>query len=200
MGLADIRVVGPDGAPIPHASWRLGETEPHDANSAKSSFNPGQYTIDVIAEGYDPVQTSFDIIAGKTTLVTVGLSPQLVHVTKEKINISETVYFETNKATIKPQSFALLDAVAEVLVAHPELSSLRVEGHTDSRGGDNANLLHSQRRAKSVRQYLIAKGVKGKRLLSAGLGETQPIDSAENEEAWSKNRRVEFIILERTDE
>ena len=65
------------------------------------------------------------------------------------------------------------------------------------RGDDAYNLDLSQRRAHAVLEYLTGKGVDAGRLQSQGYGETQPIDRKHNEEAWAKNRRVEFLILKR---
>jgi len=76
---------------------------------------------------------------------------------------------------------------------------IRIEGHTDSRGGEDYNLRLSQDRAASVRAYLIDRGVAPKRLHSVGFGETRPLDPREIEEAWSQNRRVDFWIEERSD-
>ncbi|MBP6629444.1 MAG: OmpA family protein, partial [Kofleriaceae bacterium] len=69
--------------------------------------------------------------------------------------------------------------------------------HTDERGNDAYNLDLSDRRAKSVKDYLIGKGIEDSRLTSQGYGETQPLDRRSNEQAWAKNRRVAFLILKR---
>ncbi len=123
-----------------------------------------------------------------------------VVVTDTKIEILDKVYFEYNKATIKSQSFPILDAVAATLEGNPDILLVEIQGHTDERGGDAYNLDLSDRRAASVRQYLIDKGIDASRLKSQGYGETQPLDNRHNEEAWAKNRRVEFLILKRANE
>jgi outer membrane protein OmpA-like peptidoglycan-associated protein len=120
---------------------------------------------------------------------------QLVQITKEKLVILDKVYFDTNKATIKAVSFPLLDQVARVLMEHPEVARVRVEGHTDSRGKDQKNMVLSQGRADSVRTYLIGKGVADDRLTAVGFGETQPIEPNSTTSGRAKNRRVEFIIV-----
>ena len=123
-----------------------------------------------------------------------------VVITGEKLEILEKVYFETNKAVIKTQSYAILYEVAETLRRNPRITSVEVQGHTDSRGSDTYNLDLSERRAAAVRTFLIDEGrVDADRLTSQGYGERQPVDPSENEAAWSQNRRVEFIILEQDD-
>jgi len=123
-----------------------------------------------------------------------------VVVTDTKIEILDKVYFEYNKATIKSQSFPILDAVAATLDGNPDILLVEIQGHTDERGGYAYNLDLSDRRAASVKQYLVDKGIDASRLKSQGYGETQPLDSRHNEEAWAKNRRVEFLILKRANE
>jgi outer membrane protein OmpA-like peptidoglycan-associated protein len=118
---------------------------------------------------------------------------QLVVVTKTKIEIKQTIYFDFNKATIKPISFPLLNEVGQALKDNPTIH-VRVEGHTDSRGGDAYNLNLSQRRAESVRAYLIGRGIDADRMEARGFGKTMPIADNRTEVGRSQNRRVEFII------
>ncbi|MBA2543520.1 MAG: OmpA family protein [Deltaproteobacteria bacterium] len=120
-----------------------------------------------------------------------------VVVTDTAIEILDMVYFEYNKAVIKPQSYPILDAVAATLNGNPSIQLIEVQGHTDERGNDAYNLDLSDKRAHSVEKYLADKGVDAKRLTAQGYGETQPIDRRSNEAAWAKNRRVAFLILKR---
>jgi outer membrane protein OmpA-like peptidoglycan-associated protein len=120
-----------------------------------------------------------------------------VVVTDTNIEILDKVYFEYNRATIKSESFPILDAVAGTLQGNPDIARLEIQGHTDERGNDNYNMRLSEARAKSVLEYLVDKGVEASRLQSHGYGETQPLDPRSNEQAWAKNRRVEFLIIKR---
>ena len=120
----------------------------------------------------------------------------LVTVTKEKIELNQTVFFDTGKASIKPVSFTLLDAVAQVMKAHGEIKKILVEGHTDDQGPDDFNMDLSKRRAASVMTYLIDHGITGERLASEGYGETKPIADNKTKSGREKNRRVELKILE----
>lgn len=121
---------------------------------------------------------------------------QLVVLTTEKIEILQKVFFATAKAKIKRKSFELLDNVAQVLRDHKEIGHIRVEGHTDSRGSNKRNKKLSQRRADAVRNYLIKKGVDGKRLVAIGWGEEKPIAPNATRKGRAENRRVEFNIGE----
>jgi outer membrane protein OmpA-like peptidoglycan-associated protein len=115
-------------------------------------------------------------------------------VEENQIIILERVEFENNQATLQPTADKVLNAVLEVLKSHPEISSLRVEGHTDARGIAANNLKLSQQRAKAVVDWLVARGIDAKRLTSQGYGQSKPIDSNETDAGRQNNRRVEFHI------
>ncbi len=74
---------------------------------------------------------------------------------------------------------------------------MRVEGHTDSRGDAEFNLQLSQSRAEQVVRFLTEHGVPADRLQAQGYGDSRPVDDREAEAAWDRNRRVEFVIVER---
>jgi outer membrane protein OmpA-like peptidoglycan-associated protein len=103
----------------------------------------------------------------------------------------EGVNFQSGSATLTPNSFRILDGVYESL---KEWTNVKVEirGHTDSQGNDSYNLQLSQRRAESVMEYLIAKGIESSRLRSSGRGETEPITSNNTADGRARNRRVEL--------
>jgi uncharacterized repeat protein (TIGR01451 family) len=105
------------------------------------------------------------------------------------------VYFATDKDLIEARSNAVLDHVAAVLVARPEITTVRVEGHTDNRGGVEHNQDLSQRRAAAVVRYLVDKGVARDRLDAVGFGETRPIADNATDQGRATNRRVEFVIV-----
>lgn len=132
--------------------------------------------------------------APEPALVSPAPPPKRVQVTDKKIEITEIVQFETNKAILLPQSEQLLDEVADALKEHPEIEEVRVEGHTDSQGTTKLNMKLSDARAEAVRNYLIGKGIDGGRLVAQGFGETKPVSDNDTEEGRYKNRRVEFEI------
>ncbi len=119
-----------------------------------------------------------------------------VRVTTTKIEILEKVFFDTAKATIKKRSFGLLNDVAAVLQQNKQITKIRIEGHTDDRGSDKYNQDLSERRAASVRTYLIEQGVDEGRLESKGYGESTPIADNKTSAGRDQNRRVEFTIIE----
>lgn len=122
-----------------------------------------------------------------------------VVVTEEQIVTLEPVYFDFDKATIKPVSYPVLDQIVRVMTDRPAIE-VRVEGHTDSKGTDTYNRRLSQQRAEAVVKYLVAKGVAPARLDAVGLGESRPIapnenpDGSDNPQGRAKNRRTEFHI------
>jgi len=136
------------------------------------------------------------VIAVLLLWATVAVADPKVTVTSKQI-VTDTIYFETGKAAIKPESHATLDAVAAAFAREKKLGLVEIQVHTDSRGSDAWNLKVSQARAQAIYDYLVAKGVDASRLRAKGYGETQPIDKRANEAAWAKNRRTVFVILQR---
>ncbi len=124
----------------------------------------------------------------------------LVVVQRGKLEILDKIYFETDKDEILPRSFPLLDQIAGTIKGHPEIKLIEVQGHADERGDDEHNLDLTDRRAKAVVRALEDRDVSLGRLRGKGYGETKPMCTQHNEDCWSKNRRVEFIIMQRQDE
>jgi outer membrane protein OmpA-like peptidoglycan-associated protein len=105
--------------------------------------------------------------------------------------IGSKIFFDNNSDKLKVASLSQLDELAKILYKY-EGASLTIAGHTDSVGADNFNLNLSQKRAESVRQYLIGKGIPVARLTSVGYGETQPVADNKTALGRAKNRRVEL--------
>ncbi len=122
------------------------------------------------------------------------LPPPRVLLKRDRIEINDRIYFETDKAVIKPESFGLLDEIAKILVDHPEVTRLSIEGHTDAQGSDRHNQKLSEARAKAVRDYVAGKGVDASRLEFHGYGESRPVADNATEEGRAANRRVEFVV------
>ncbi len=129
-----------------------------------------------------------------------------IRVVGDRFVFQSEVFFDTARADLKPEGRIELDKLAGVLL---ELETnipadlpwvLRVDGHTDVRpvtGFFKSNWDLSAARAISVVQYLVSKGVPPQRLVAAGFGEFQPIDTGKTEEAFQRNRRIEFKLTER---
>jgi outer membrane protein OmpA-like peptidoglycan-associated protein len=110
--------------------------------------------------------------------------------------VLDTIYFDANKTTINPAAAKALDRNGMIL---KENSQMRVEigGHTDAAGSDEANQKISEKRAQSVMKYLQDKfNIPESRLMIKGYGSTKPIADNETKEGRSKNRRVEFKIIQ----
>jgi outer membrane protein OmpA-like peptidoglycan-associated protein len=122
---------------------------------------------------------------------------QLVVISEDKIEILERVYFRKGSAKLQKRSWALLDQVAAVLIAHPELKKVRVEGHTDKSGSLKYNMILSKKRANTVVRYLVGRGqVSRSRLVARGFGPKRPlVKNPKTKEEEALNRRVEFHIV-----
>ena len=110
------------------------------------------------------------------------------------VNLPDGVTFDVDSSTLKPQFRATLDQIAQSLKTYPN-SLIDVYGHTDSTGSDQYNQALSQRRAQTVADYLIMRGVSGSRIRSQGYGETMPIATNDTEQGRALNRRVEIKIV-----
>lgn len=122
---------------------------------------------------------------------------RIAYLLERQIVINERVQFRTDSAELRAESRAVLDDVAAILKEFPHVKKVRVEGHTDARADDDYNMDLSQRRADSVRAYLVNQGgIDPERLTTRGYGESQPLAFGEGEDVWRLNRRVEFFILE----
>lgn len=110
------------------------------------------------------------------------------------ITLSGSVLFKTNESTLLATAQAKLDNVAKALAEQDPESKLVVEGHADTQGTPEHNLALSQRRAESVRTYLVSKGIASDRIVAEGLGDTRPIADNDSPEGRANNRRVEIVV------
>ena len=118
----------------------------------------------------------------------------------KKIEIGSTIvlrniFFDFDKATIRPESANELERLIKLLNDNPTLK-IELGSHTDSKGSDDYNWKLSESRSKSVVDYLIGKGISTARLVAKGYGETKPIDTNDTDDGRQNNRRTEFKILE----
>ncbi|MFA5083216.1 MAG: OmpA family protein [Hydrogenophilaceae bacterium] len=123
-----------------------------------------------------PVQEAIPVVAPKK-LVLVGVN------------------FEFDKSTLRQEDISILDKDAASFIKGRGNAPVEVAGHTDNRGSDEYNMILSQQRAETVRDYLIAQGVSGDRLTARGYGEEQPIADNITDEGRLSNRRVELVPL-----
>ncbi|MBL6991335.1 MAG: peptidoglycan-associated lipoprotein Pal [Bacteriovoracaceae bacterium] len=104
-----------------------------------------------------------------------------------------TVYFDFNSSRLRSDTKDLLRSNADILKANDNVE-IQIEGHCDERGGVQYNLALGQRRAKSVRDYLIALGIRSSRLDTISFGKERPVAYGHDEDAWSQNRRGNFVV------
>ena len=125
-------------------------------------------------------------------------APAAVVVKGDSVQIPGQIEFDTGKATFKAGggSDAVVDQLKKFLDENPKVTKLRIEGHTDNVGTEDANLALSGQRALTVKNAAIAKGVKKERLLAVGFGQKKPLADNSTEDGRAKNRRTEFRIAD----
>lgn len=147
-------------------------------------------------EGTGPISIAGEAKARKR----VPLKKIKAALRNKKIEIDEKVQFEVNQAIIKPESYELLEDVAQVMRDNPQVKHVAIEGHASADGDDAQNLKLSDERAKAVMAHLVAKGkIDPARLTAEGFGEKRPIADNNTEEGREKNRRVEFNVVDEKD-
>jgi len=114
-------------------------------------------------------------------------------ITWTKMADMQTVYFDYDSFSLRPDAIKALNANAEVLKSEAKKNFVfQVEGHCDERGTQEYNLALGEKRAQAVRDYLIKVGVAGDRIVTISLGKEKPVAEGHSEEAWKQNRRCEF--------
>ncbi|MBP9560295.1 MAG: outer membrane beta-barrel domain-containing protein [Syntrophorhabdaceae bacterium] len=131
------------------------------------------------------------VVVPKAAPAMTGKEKEIMEKGKVKLN----VLFDTNKWNIKPKYHNELKEFADVMIKHPELKVVVIEGHTDNVGGAPYNMKLSQRRADSIKKYLVEKfGIDPNRLKAKGYGLTRPIASNKTAKGRQENRRVEAVV------
>jgi outer membrane protein OmpA-like peptidoglycan-associated protein len=110
------------------------------------------------------------------------------------LNMPSNITFRTGSADLDSRFFKVLDSVAQVLKKY-EKTIVEVDGHTDSVGSEATNKTLSERRANTVSEYLVGKGLKGERMIVIGAGETRPVADNNTERGRALNRRVELTLM-----
>lgn len=184
------------GRPIEGATISVGSPAPVTATTSSvgvftTQVEAGTWPVSVQADGYISDNKSVTAVANETVRVDFALRAAL---REGEVMSFDNIYFDSGSANIKPESYPILDSVAILLRDNPT-ARVQVAGHTDSDGSESSNQTLSERRAQSVYQYLVSKGIAGNRLTTVGYGESNPVvanDSAANK---ARNRRIEFTVL-----
>ncbi len=110
--------------------------------------------------------------------------------------VTEKIYFDFGKATLRPESYRIIDEIAQFLIRNPNIK-IEVQGHTDNIGGIEFNQRLSEQRARVVAEALIQRGVSPEQVRWRGFGMSRPVAPNDTEENRQKNRRTEFVIIAR---
>ncbi|MBI4952507.1 MAG: OmpA family protein [Myxococcales bacterium] len=114
----------------------------------------------------------------------------------DRLLLEGKVVFDTAKATIRPQSLPVLEKLYQFLVDNPDVSRIRLEGHTDARADEDYNQGLGERRAVAVADWLVDRGLDNMRLLAVSFGEGRPIAPNNTPAGMQENRRASFHIAE----
>lgn len=149
-----------------------------------------------------PVKTPYTLILATnmwgdglyfTNFKVSELESKAVKIDNESKFVTNAIYFNTNSAVIKPESWPALRQAATAIKSVQ--GTIKIIGHTDSDGNDKDNLILSKKRAEAVKEFLIKNfGIDGSRLLTEGQGEANPVDTNNTAEGKANNRRVEFVL------
>jgi outer membrane protein OmpA-like peptidoglycan-associated protein len=127
--------------------------------------------------------------------------PKFVRVANDQLEITTQIQFKPygihKSETIAPVSAGLMNEIRDVIAQHPEIVKLEVQGHTDDMGTDAFNLHLSQERADAVRQWLVDAGIPADKLVAKGYGMWKPTADNRVRNGRTRNRRVQFVILEK---
>ena len=162
-----------------------------------------EYVITAEKEGFEPYQNNLlaSVPSEHIYEENIALDPipaEIVEKEDKTFEIkTEKIFFDYNKASVRPESQVTLNKVIKIMNEYPQIT-VDLRAHTDSRGSASYNLRLSDRRAKSARKYLIDHGINASRITAKGYGESQPlIDCSKGctDQQHEMNRRVEFHVL-----
>jgi outer membrane protein OmpA-like peptidoglycan-associated protein len=163
----------------------------------------GVYQVQVDAEGYLLRRISIQVKESEESPLEIRLEKKparsLVQVRKKGIFLRQSIHFARGSANLLERSAPVLSEIADVLLRNPDIKKVEIQGHTDDRGGRSRNLELSQKRAEVIREKLILKGVEAARLEARGYGQSRPLAPNITSANRAKNRRVSFVIRDRSD-
>lgn len=151
------------------------------------------YAFNVNRKGYLFYSENFFLkTSGNDTTYTINIP--LIPIEVNASVVLKNVFFDVNKAELKPESMIELDKVVQLLKDNPSIK-IEIDGHTDNIGKPADNLTLSNNRAKAVINYFLYKGISADRLSSKGFGETKPVADNGSEQGRAKNRRTELKVV-----
>ncbi|QSE97749.1 OmpA family protein [Fulvivirga lutea] len=192
--------------PLDKADITLSNTTNHFIEAEVYTSEDGFYSFAI------PIGAVYEINAEREGYISVEHEPMDMHSIYESDSVNkdilmspievgerislDNIYFDFDNATLRPESAPQLNKVIKFLEDNKKIK-IQLDGHTCSIGKDDYNQKLSEDRARAVLEYLVDNGIKDKRLSSFGFGETKPRETNEDESGREKNRRVEFVILEK---
>ncbi|WP_246008835.1 OmpA family protein [Hymenobacter metallilatus] len=174
----------------------------------------GKFSIklDTAAANYSLISDRDGYFTARNSLSTVGRKPAqdalpelmndvkvpvtltLTKIVKNKAIVVENIFYDYDKADIRPDAAIELDKLVQTLNDNPKIT-IELSSHTDSRGKDAYNITLSQKRAESAVAYIVSKGIDKSRITAKGYGETRPVlKNAKTEDEFQRNRRTEFKV------
>jgi peptidoglycan-associated lipoprotein len=178
-------------------------TSPDGKFSFKLDTTAASYALIANRQGYFTARNSVSTVGRKPAQealpdpmneVRIPVTLTLTRIVKNKAIVVENIFYDFDKADIRPDAAIELDKLVETLNDNPKIT-IELSSHTDSRGKDAYNQVLSQKRAQSAVDYIISKGIRKDRITARGYGESQPvIKNAKTEEEFQKNRRTEFKV------
>ncbi len=178
------------------------------ATDASGSFRfervlPGKVTLKVDAPNYLFHEQALELSPRQDAHAEVSLRkrPKVGHVlvAANELKINQQIHFEQDSATILPDSQALLEEIADALASTPNIMHVEIQGHTDNSGTPEHNKALSEARANAILDWLVSHGVAANRLVAHGYGQERPISPNVTPQARARNRRVQFMILDKAD-
>jgi outer membrane protein OmpA-like peptidoglycan-associated protein len=199
-------VVDADGNPVGGATVSFNgpqsvTVQTDGSGSFSQKVDSGDYTLSVSAPDY--MTGGRDLALNerdeKQLRLSLESSPDedLASLEGDAIEVEERIEFETGSADLAGESEAVLDQVAATLLANPNVQRIEVQGHTDNTGNESENMTLSQKRAETVKQYLVDRGIAADRMVAKGYGSKQPRMPNISPRNRRLNRRVEFKVLEK---
>jgi peptidoglycan-associated lipoprotein len=181
---------GAKGGPGPGGTTRVGPTEGTPPRPNTDTVTPVQPDTTVRTTPVEPapVKEGPSGIEQAPIETIEGMVPDMEYFK------AQTIYFEFDSSAVRKTQHGRCDAVGDELKAKPE-AKLMIDGHCDERGTEEYNRSLGERRALAVRTYLIKYGVASDRVFTRSWGENRPVETGQNEDAYAKNRRAEFILL-----
>ncbi len=185
-----------------------------DTQQPQTTLQTVVYSLSGITEVYNPLYDDQKVLLSYRNKVLIDkdkmpdnpqeLTEDEIRALQEKLNslhfdevllITDKITFELGSAEIQPSSYPELDKIAQIL--KQKKVRVRIEGHTDDIGEAAFNQLLSEKRAQSIKNYLVTKGLDPQRFETVGYGESKPIADNKTEKGRAQNRRVEFLIIEK---